>query len=121
MHTRNLRLAASVPTIWALCHRPHAFIHTPLLHRNENRTYICECAEGWNGGGSNKTCEKRFCKRTGNQGLAKADDIKLGGTVIVKGYDYGDDYDNYSAKFDEYHHDGGVSKRWALEPGKQTI
>ena len=92
-------------------------IHTPpLLRRNENGNYVCECAEGWNGGGVNQKCEEGYCKCTGNQGFAKADDVKFGGRVLVEGYDYGDDYGNYCAKFDERHYDGDDSKRWALEP-----
>ena len=64
----------------------------------------------------NKKCEKGYCKCTGNQGFAKADDVTLGGTVIVQGYDYGDDYGNYCGKFDEQQYTNASTTRWALEP-----
>ena len=61
-----------------------------------------------------KTCKMGYCKCTGNQGFAKADDVTAFGKVIVQGYDYGDDFGNYCYKFGERDYDG--SKRWALEP-----
>ena len=53
--------------------------------------YICECAEGWSGGGINKTCEKGYCKCTGNKGYWKAQRTVVNGEIYV-GYNHGENY-----------------------------
>ena len=68
---------------------------------NDIGKYICECAEGWHGGGVNKTCEKGDCKCSGNQGYSKAPNMVVDGRLFL-GYDYGAAYGDYCKAWDIY-------------------
>ena len=85
--------------------RTHTYTPPLTCHSTENGTWACECAEGYNGGGVEKICERGYCKCTGNQGFYKADDITYQGDILVKGYEYSADYGNHCGKHDEHSHD----------------
>ena len=67
---------------------------------NDIGKYICECAEGWHGGGVNKTCEKGDCKCTGNQGYSKSPNMLVDGKIKLA-YDYGAAYGDYCKAWDD--------------------
>ena len=62
--------------------------------------YICECAEGWHGGGVNKICELGYCKCTGNQGYHTSPNMVVDGDIKV-GYDFGPAYGDYCKAWDD--------------------
>ena len=77
--------------------------------------YTCECADGWSGGGVNRTCEKGICKCTGNEGYWEAAHTMVDGKMKV-GYDHGPTYGEHCAAHDIEQYDANdPDKAWALE------
>ena len=87
----------------------------PSKCKNGIEKYTCECAEGWSGGGVNKTCERGYCECTGNKGDYQAEDQLIEGHV-KEGYEYEASYGNKCGK----HHQKKLHPRnpepWRLEP-----